>query len=81
MIDILKSPPAEFKDVVYEHFRLRGDRIKEVIRGWIAEAERWKDQRHKTNLESLLNIFCQTLESQLGAEPAPPVAGEVQSAD
>lgn len=72
MVDVLKNPLPEFREVIAEHFRIRGPRIKETLRQWVAEAERHGCNAHKACLTSLLGTFTEEL-NKLGRTSAMEV--------
>merc|ERR1712039_1162979 len=53
MLDQLKNPAPEFREVIEEHFRLRAPKIKATVQHWQHEAEIFGAPRHKANLAAL----------------------------
>jgi len=51
MIQQLKQPPAELKDAIHTHFRLRRAAVVEQVRGWASEAA--NSARHSEAMRSL----------------------------
>ena len=55
---MLENPPAEFAEVVRDHFRLRAAHVRETVRAWVAEAHSDKGTpQHAARLDVLVEEF------------------------
>jgi ubiquitin-protein ligase len=59
MLDVLKSPPEHFEDVVAAHFQLKAAAIIKTTRVWVKEARSMKSEfaKAQSELEALLAPF------------------------
>ena len=77
MLDVLKSPPEHFEDVVTAHFQLKAAAIIETTRVWVKEARSMQSEYAKaqSELEQLLTPF---LALDLGGQSAASLAADTE---
>jgi len=83
MLDMLRHPPAEFREVIQEHFRIRGARVQDMIRSWVAEGSQICIGAHRANITTLLASLTEEIDklrAGRGAAAAGPPAESAAAA-